>query len=102
MGKPKSSGMVIRSDHHLSPVAKVTVLGHAMDTVANSLSEMAALCDKLGEQALGREARTIADSMLGRQKALEALCRHAKQSKPEKSYGSKKDKSSKGRRQSVH
>lgn len=103
MAKPKSKGMVIRSGHHLSPVAKVTVLAHAMETVSNSLSELAALCDNLGEGALGREARTIADSMLGRRYALEMLCRQAEQSKPEiKPYGSEKDKKAKGGRRRVH
>jgi hypothetical protein len=109
VAKLKSNEMVIRSDHHLSPVAKVTVLAHSMETVAYNLAEMAGLCEKLGEDALGREARVIADAMTQRRHAFLILSRQAGKTmlmeaiKPEiKSYGSKKDKKAKGSRRRLH
>lgn len=92
--------LVIRSDHHLSPVAKVTVLAHSLETVAHNLDEMASLCEKLGEDALGREARVIREAFLQRRKAFLALSRQAGKSLMEgtKPYGNKEIKEKRKRR----
>lgn len=69
--------MIVRSDRHMSAVAKAAVLCHSMSAVASALNELSKLSYALGQEPLGREADVIADMFLQRRKAFLVISRQA-------------------------
>lgn len=62
---------------NISPQSKVIILCASMKAVCRALSELASVCDAIGEADIGREAQMIRQALDQRQTALEKLLEQA-------------------------